>query len=89
MSVKPMEYELSEHARESLRKRAVIQVIWLERTLAKPQLVEPNKIDPELEHRLLCIEEYEGRVLRVIVNKTRHPLRVITAHFDRAMRNRL
>lgn len=84
-----MDYALTEHASESLRKRPVIQQAWLERALAKPQQIVPDKVDPELEHRLVRIEEYGGRVLRVIVNKARNPVRVITAYFDRAMRNRL
>jgi hypothetical protein len=41
------------------------------RTLADP-------VDPVLEHRLGCIDEYGGRVLRVIVNSNVDPLRVIT-----------
>jgi hypothetical protein len=86
---KPVGYELTEHARESLRKRSVIRQEWLERALAQPQKVEPDKIDPELEHRLVRIDEYGGRILRVIVNKMRNPLRVVTVYFDRAMRNRL
>lgn len=84
-----MDYELTEHARESLRKRAVIRQEWLERALSQPEMVEPDKVDPELEHRLARIDEYGGRVLRVIVNTTQNPLRVVTVYFDRAMRNRL
>jgi hypothetical protein len=84
-----MKYELTEHARESLRKRSVIRMEWLERALAQPRKVELDTIDPELEHRLVRIDEYGGRVLRVIVNKVRNPIRVITVYFDRAMRNRL
>ena len=84
-----MDYELTEHARESMRKRSVIQESWLEQALSQPQRIEPDKVDPELEHRLVRIGEYGGRVLRVIVNKTCNPVRVITVYFDRAMRNRL
>lgn len=84
-----MKYELTEHARESLRTRSAIRMEWLERALAQPQKVEPDTLDPELEHRLLRIDEYGGRVLRVIVNKVRNPVRVITIYFDRGMRNRL
>ena len=35
------------------------------------------------------IDEYKGRVLRVIVNAAVRPLRVVTVYFDRAMRNKL
>ena len=83
-----MEYELTEHARVSLTIRSNIRLMWLERVLEQPQRVEPDPIDPELEHRLARIDEYEGRVLRVIV-KTGTPLRIVTAYFDRNMRGKL
>jgi hypothetical protein len=33
-------YEQSDHARESLRKRPVIRMEWIEQVLKQPQLVE-------------------------------------------------
>jgi hypothetical protein len=77
-----MDYQLTEHARESLRKRPSIRVEWVER-------VEPDRTDPELEHRIGRIQESEGRVLRVIVKKPSNPIRVITCYFDRKMRRQL
>lgn len=68
-----MDDELTEHARESMRKRSVIQESWLEQALSQPQRIEPDKVDPELEHRLVRISEYGGRVLRVIVNRRAIP----------------
>ena len=84
-----MDYQLTEHARESLRKRTSIRVEWLERVLLQPERVEKDRTDPELEHRLRRIQEAEGRVLRVIVRKASHPIRVITCYFDRKMRRQL
>ena len=84
-----MIYDLTEHARKSLRKRPTIQMEWIERALAEPEHVEPDRFDFELEHRLRSIPEYEGRVLRVIVKKQTNPLRVITCYFDRKMRGQL
>jgi len=84
-----MNYELSEHAKESLRKRSNIRLQWLEQALSAPQLCESDPVDSELEHRLLRIDAFDGRVLRVIVNKTVHPVRVITVFFDRSMRGKL
>lgn len=69
-----------------LEAAPIIRLVWLERVLEQPQQVEPDLIDPELEHRLGRIDEYEGRVLRVIV-KTGTPL--ITAYFDRTTRSKL
>ena len=84
-----MDYQLTEHARESLRKRSSIRVEWVERVLLQPDRVEPDRTDPELEHRMSRIQESEGRVLRVIVKKASNPIRVITCYFDRKMGRQL
>jgi len=84
-----MDYQLTEHARESLRKRPSIRIEWVERVLLQPERVEPDRTDPELEHRIGRIQESEERALRVIVNKTSIPMRVITCYFDRKMRRQL
>lgn len=81
-----MDYQLTEHARESLRKRPSIRIEWVERVLLQPERVEPDRTDPELEHRMRRIPESGERVLRVIVKKTSKPMRVITCYFDRKMR---
>lgn len=84
-----MDYELTEHARESLRKRSVIRLEWVEGVLADPAYIEADRIDPLLEHRLGRIEEYGGRVLRLIVDPSHTPIKVITVYFDRRMRGKL
>lgn len=56
---------------------------WMERALYSPKLREQDPVDPDLEHRLVEIPEFEGRVLRVVVNVAVAPPRVITVHFDR------
>lgn len=45
--------------------------------------------DPTLEHRLKEIPEYGDRVLRVIINTTVDPVRVVTVYFDRTMKGEL
>ena len=84
-----MIYDLTNHARESLRKRLIIRLGWIESVLQKPDFIESDPIDSELEHRLGRIHEYEGRVLRIIVKKGTTPLRVITLYFDLQMRRQL
>lgn len=84
-----MKYELTVHAQESLSKRANIRLEWLERVIEHPQRTHADSIDPQLEHRLGKIDEFEGRVLRVVVNPHVEPIRVITVFFDRAMRSKL
>jgi hypothetical protein len=78
-----MRYTLTEHARDAIHKRG-IAIEWLERALDTPQWRVPDELDAALEHRLAVIPEFGGRVLRVIVNTTAEPERVITAYFDRA-----
>ncbi len=57
--------------------------------LEEPEKVEPDRIDSELEHRLGQTQEYEGRVLRVIIRRHTNPIRIITCYFDRKMRRQL
>lgn len=80
-----MSYTLTKHALENMRARQ-ITTEWLERALAAPDWTEPDEDDPALEHRFALIAEFGDRVLRVIVNRTVVPERVITAFFDRRLR---
>jgi uncharacterized protein DUF4258 len=77
-----MKYVLSEHARGAIAKRGIL-LEWLEEALVSPEYSEPDRLDPELEHRLLRVADSGGRVLRVIVNVKCAELRVVTAYFDR------
>ena len=83
-----MKYTLTQHARDVLEERA-LPVAWLERVLHSPQRIEPDPADAELEHHLGRIAEHGNRVLRVVVNKTVRPARVVTRYFDRTMRHKL
>jgi hypothetical protein len=65
-------YALSQHARDVLQERQ-ISVAWMERTLDRPDLIEPSSRDSSLESRLAKIPEFGGRVLRVVVNKRAVP----------------
>lgn len=77
-----MDYVLTEHARDALEKRQ-IPLAWMERSLAQPEVIEADPIDPDLEHRLARIPEFGHRVLRVIVNSKKTPPVVVTVFFDR------
>lgn len=85
---KSLNYELTEHARTVLRERA-IPVEWLERTLSGPELKQPDPTDATLERRYRRIPEHGHRVLRVVVNTTVVPERVVSVYFDRAMKGKL
>jgi len=78
----------TDHAQTAIEARG-IPAAWVERVAEAPERVEPDRVDPELEHRLGRIPEYGGRVLRVVLCPFSHPLRVVTAYFDRTMRRRL
>ncbi|HOW96738.1 MAG TPA: DUF4258 domain-containing protein [Kiritimatiellia bacterium] len=83
-----MRYRLSRHAAHVLHERGIAEE-WLERVLREPQKVEPDEEDRALEHRLACIPEHGHRVLRVVVNKSVRPEKVVTVYFDRAMKGKL
>lgn len=83
-----MDYILTVHAEKVLAERD-IPIEWLERVLAEPALREPDPGDPSLERRYLPIPEREGRVLRVIVDPTVVPIRVVSVFFDRTKRGQL
>jgi len=84
-----MNYALSKHAKKVLAERE-IQLEWLERTLREPVLRRPDPDDSSLERRYWwAIPEFEGRVLRVLVNVAIEPVRVVSVFFDRSMRGKL
>jgi hypothetical protein len=70
-----MDYTLTEHAKKVLAERE-IPLEWLERSLNEPLLRQPDPDDPSLERRFRPIPEFEGRVLRVVVNLSVEPARV-------------
>lgn len=83
-----MNYELTQHAKDMLQERE-IALEWLERVIYNPEKTHSDHEDDALEHRLGKIEEFNNRVLRVIVNIKNNPNRVITAYFDRTMKGKL
>jgi Domain of unknown function (DUF4258) len=83
-----MNYTLTEHAKTMMTERE-IPLEWLERVLNEPVLREPDPDDASLERRYRPIPEFDGRVLRVVVNATVEPLRVVSVFFDRSKRGQL
>ena len=82
-----MDLHFTQHAVGRMAKRQ-LQREWVERVVAKPETVEDDEFDSELEHRLGKVPELANRVLRVIVTKS-DPVRVVTVHLDRRMKNKL
>ena len=83
-----MKFELTKHAQKALDERE-IPVEWLERTLSAPELVLHDPDDATVERRFRRIPEFGGRVLRVAVNTTVEPNRVVSVFFDRNMKGKL
>ncbi len=83
-----MNYELTQHARDVLQERH-IPVEWMERVIAKPELVEPSATDSTVESRFGKFPEHGNRVLRVVINKAVVPERVVSVYFDRTMKGKL
>ena len=77
----------TEHALRRMAKRKLREE-WIERVVSNPSRIEPDEVDATLEHRLAAVPELANRVLRVIVSKD-EPKRVITAHLDRKMKDKL
>jgi hypothetical protein len=82
-----MDLNFTQHAVGRMAKRQ-LQREWVERVVAKPETVEDDEFDSELEHRLGKVPELANRVLRVIVTKS-DPMRVVTVHLDRRMKKKL
>jgi Domain of unknown function (DUF4258) len=83
-----MKFEMTKHAQKALAERE-IPVEWLELTLAAPELVLADPDDATVERRFRRIPEFGGRVLRVAVNTTVEPNRVVSVFFDRKMKGKL
>jgi hypothetical protein len=83
-----MKFELTKHAQKALDERE-IPMEWLERTFAAPELTLPDPDDATVERRFRRIPEFGGRVLRVAVNTTVEPNRVVSVFFDRKMKGKL
>jgi Domain of unknown function (DUF4258) len=81
-------FVLSAHAVNVMAERS-ISAEWLERVLSNPEKVEADDTDPDLQHALGRISEHGNRVLRVVYNGSVKPVKVVTAYFDRTLRNKL
>ena len=83
-----MKYELTHHARKVLTERAIM-VEWLERALSAPELILPDLEDPTVERYYRVIPEFGFRVLRVAVNTSVDPHKVVSVFFDRNQKGKL
>ena len=68
------------HARTMMHER-MIQEDWVTNTVNSPDSMEERRADEK--HHLKKIPEAGGKTLRVIINPSTSPPRVITVFFDR------
>ena len=83
-----VKFQLTNHARRAVEERE-IAVDWIERTLDAPELIVQDPNDLAVERCFRRISEFGGRVLRVAVNRTVEPQRVVSVFFDRKMKGKL
>jgi hypothetical protein len=79
---------LSQHAKDVIAERD-IRPSWLEQVLESPELVEPDRDDPDLTHHVGRIKEHGNRALRVVFNTRVSPVRIVTVYFDQGVKGRL
>ncbi len=78
-------FELSEHARHQMQARN-IEASWIDETLCIPERLLPLADFYGNTHYLKQISDFGGRWLRVVVNPTVEPKRVVTIFFDRRVK---
>ena len=83
-----IDYVLTKHAETVINERG-IKPDWLGRILQNPAQQMADAADPELKHAIGAIAETDNRILRVVYNDNVNPVRIITAYFDRTLRNKL
>ena len=76
------ELEWSQHAKDMLAERQIREE-WVIRAITTPDRSEAH--DESRTHCIKAIPEYGGRFLRVVVNRTVSPNRVVTAFSDRRL----
>ena len=76
-----MDWVPTAHASEMLKERGILAA-WAS-ALAAPESVEPDRLDPSLQHALGRIPDHGNRVLRVVFDPSTSPVRLVTVFFDR------
>ena len=79
---------MSEHAKTVTTERG-IDLTDIKSVIEKPDLIIPDKRDAMPEHRLGILYQQGSRVLRVILNKQKEPIHIVTAFYDRSMKGKL
>ena len=73
---------LTHHAEAKVAERG-LRLSWVEQAARSPLWIEPEPRDAAAERRFAPVDEFGGRILRVVCVETNTTIRVITATFDR------
>lgn len=76
---------LTLHAEAKLHERGIL-FPWVERVARDPAWTEPEPYEPSMQRRSGTVEDFGGRMLRVVCVETADTIRVIMATFDRRAR---
>ena len=79
--------EYTRHAAHAMKERMIVEE-WVESTVTDPALRTSDPNDPEVERFFRRIPERGNRILRVAVNTSVAPWRVVSVFFDRSMARR-
>ena len=88
MPTDPPLFLYTEHALNAMAERGIPHD-WVRQAVADPDRRAPNPNAPDSEFFFRRVREQGDRVLRVVVNTSAAPWRVVTVYFDRGMRGRL
>ena len=83
-----MKFQLTKHAQRAMAERE-IPIEWVQRTVEAPEVTLPDLNDATVQRCFRRIPEFGGRVLRVTVNRTVEPKRMVSVFFDRKMKGKL
>ena len=83
----PKPLRLTAHAEFRARTRE-IKLEWIDGAVRNPDWTEPDPNDARLERRFRRVEDFGGRILRVVCDETEVAIRVISVLFDRNARRK-
>ena len=78
----------TKHAQDQMALRNILD-IWVEEVVAEPALREPDPTDPDIERFYGQVSELGGHYIRVAVNTTTTPWRVVTVFIDSRVGGRI
>ena len=78
----------TDHAKHAISERN-INISWIEETISNPEMRIPDPVDRTAERFYRKIPDKGNRVLRVVINTTTLPWRVVSVFFDRTMKGKI